>query len=73
MGSCIQLQQRNCSRFKRDFLRRSTNQARKELRSGIATRVYLFKDFLTDSKMKAVVQPPFAGFRFGYGGIGGRS
>src|SRR5712675_2574161 len=24
MGSCIQLQQRNCSRFSRDFLRRST-------------------------------------------------
>src|SRR5437867_3100415 len=24
MGSCIQLQQRNCSRFTRDFLRRST-------------------------------------------------
>src|SRR5437899_10163897 len=24
MGSCIQLQQRNCSRFARDFLRRST-------------------------------------------------
>src|SRR5215471_13914520 len=24
VGSCIQLQQRNCSRFSRDFLRRST-------------------------------------------------
>src|ERR1700730_727543 len=24
LGSCIQLQQRNCSRFPRDFLRRST-------------------------------------------------
>src|SRR5262245_15288935 len=24
MGSCIQLQQRNCSRFSQDFLRRST-------------------------------------------------
>ena len=24
MGRCIQLQQRNCSRFARDFLRRST-------------------------------------------------
>src|SRR5207244_3248927 len=25
LGSCIQLQQRNCSRFTRDFLRRSTS------------------------------------------------
>ena len=31
MGSCIQLQQRNCSRFSRDFSRRSTYQTRKEL------------------------------------------
>ena len=31
MGSCIQLQQRNCSRFARDFSRRSTDQTRKEL------------------------------------------
>src|ERR1022692_2368205 len=56
LGSCIQLQQRNCSRFTRDFLRRSTNQARKELRSEIATCVYLFKDFLARLSSRSAPQ-----------------
>src|SRR5713101_4302683 len=38
LGSRIQLQQRNCSRFARDFSRRSTFQARKEPLSGLAAR-----------------------------------
>ena len=36
MGSRIQLQQRNCSRFSRDFSRRSTDQTRKELLPEVA-------------------------------------
>ena len=38
LGSRIQLQQRNCSRFTRDFLHRSTDQTRKELTSDGGTR-----------------------------------
>src|SRR5581483_9531081 len=40
VGSRIQLQQRNCSRFSRDFLRRSTFQARKELFREVMARTW---------------------------------
>jgi hypothetical protein len=46
MGSRTQLQQRNCSRFARDFLRRSTNQTRKELAREVAACASSFKIYL---------------------------
>jgi len=45
MESCIQLQQRNCSRFTRDFSRRSTDQTRKELEGEIGDGVKHGKTF----------------------------
>ena len=45
MESCIQLQQRNCSRFTRDFSRRSTDQTRKELEGEIGDAVKHGKTF----------------------------
>ncbi len=45
MESCIQLQQRNCSRFTRDFSRRSTDQTRKELEGEIGDAVKRGKTF----------------------------
>lgn len=59
MGSCIQLQQRNCSRFARDFLRRSTNQARKELRSEVAACASPLKIYLSDGVVAAVLSRRF--------------
>ena len=46
MGSRIQLQQRNCSRFSRDFLRRSTDQTRKELSARSSGLRFRFKIYL---------------------------
>ena len=47
MGSRIQLQQRNCSRFTRDFSRRSTDQARKELMPEVAACASPLKIYLS--------------------------
>ena len=48
MESRNQLQQRNCSRVTRDFLRRSTFQARKELHPEVAACARRFKIYLID-------------------------
>src|SRR4029453_17938894 len=45
MGSRIQLQQRNCSRFTRDFSRRSTVQTRKELPPEVAAFFSFLKHY----------------------------
>ena len=47
MGSRIQLQQRNCSRFSRDFSRRSTVQTRKELPPEVAACASPLKIYLS--------------------------
>lgn len=47
MGSRIQLQQRNCSRFTRDFSRRSTVQTRKELFKEVAACASTLKNYLS--------------------------
>jgi hypothetical protein len=49
MGSRIQLQQRYCSRFARDFLRRSTDQARKELVPEVAACAWPLKIYLMNA------------------------
>ena len=49
MGSRIQLQQRNCSRFARDFSRRSTDQTRKELPTEVAACASALKIYLSGS------------------------
>ncbi len=49
VGSRIQLQQRNCSRFTRDFSRRSTNQTRKELSPEVAACASALNIYLSAS------------------------
>jgi hypothetical protein len=65
LGSCIQLQQRNCSRFSRDFLRRSTfsSSQRTGLRSSglhLALqelfRIYLARS-ATNLRPRATIEP----------------
>ena len=61
VGSRIQLQQRNCSRFSRDFLRRSTFQARKELlREVMAWAWYCKALFEIHSLAAATIRRPSA-------------
>ena len=60
LGSRIQLQQRYCSRFSRDFSRRSTDQTRKELPREVGPCAWPLKIYLCGR-----VPCPCA-FRFGY-------
>ena len=53
MGSRIQLQQRNCSRFTRDFSRRSTVQTRKELPPEVAACASPLKIYLSGVRITA--------------------
>ena len=55
LGSRIQLQQRNCSRFTRDFSRRSTDQTRKELRAEVAGLRLVVQDLFNPSHSLARV------------------
>ena len=54
MGSRIQLQQRNCSRFTRDFSRRSTDQTRKELPPEVAACASALKIYLSGVRITCV-------------------
>src|SRR5437764_527928 len=51
MGSRIQLQQRNCSRFSRDFLRRSTFSSSQRTGSRTSGLRFVFQDLFNQSQI----------------------
>jgi ADP-L-glycero-D-manno-heptose 6-epimerase len=60
MGSCIQLQQRNCSRFSRDFLRRSTFLSSQRTGSRSSGLRFVFQDLFNQCHHQFFPVPPSA-------------